>query len=172
MTYNFEPVRVKGFRAGEALAREFFGGVSGCPTATWNRYLPCFQVLTVQQPKLLYSTLAGVACHPPPHAKHGPVLTFTAPHRPPPRPHRIAFATNREHKGQQIGSASARGSAAHVIHGDFPQNPLSRVKRSSNAEIARTLHVSIPYAASIRLGRRQPHPRHWKALSSLVGIAG
>src|SRR5208282_3687025 len=76
---------------------------------------------------LLCSTRSGVTCHPPPHAKHGPVLTFTAPHRPPPRPYRIAFATNREHKGQQIGSASPRGSAAHVIHGDFPQNPLSRV---------------------------------------------
>ena len=39
-------------------------GVSGCPTATWNRHLLCFQVVTVQQPKLLYSTLAGVACQP------------------------------------------------------------------------------------------------------------
>jgi hypothetical protein len=44
--------------------------------------------------------------------------------------------------------------------------------RSSNAEIARTLHVSIPYAASIRSGRRRPHPRHWNALSGLVGMAG
>jgi CRISPR-associated endonuclease Cas1 len=41
--------------------------------------------------------------------------------------------------------------------------------RSSNAEIARSLQVSIPYAASIRLGRRQPHPRHWQALAELVG---
>jgi CRISPR-associated endonuclease Cas1 len=43
--------------------------------------------------------------------------------------------------------------------------------RSSNSEIARSLHVSIPYAASIRLGRRQPHPRHWEALAGLVGVS-
>ena len=44
----------------------------------------------------------GVACQPPPHAKHGPVLTFTVstPHPAATgpasaftRPHRIAFAT-------------------------------------------------------------------------------
>jgi hypothetical protein len=44
--------------------------------------------------------------------------------------------------------------------------------RSSNAEISRSLQVSIPYAASIRLGRREPHPRHWQTLGVLVGIAG
>jgi hypothetical protein len=45
------------------------------------------------------------------------------------------------------------------------------LSRSSNAEIARSLHVSIPYAASIRSGRRQPHPRHWLALAGLVGVS-
>jgi hypothetical protein len=45
------------------------------------------------------------------------------------------------------------------------------LERSSNTEIAMSLHVSIPYAASIRLGRRQPHPRHWKALASVVGLS-
>jgi CRISPR-associated endonuclease Cas1 len=43
--------------------------------------------------------------------------------------------------------------------------------RSPNSEIARTLDVSIPYAASIRVGRRRPHPRHWRALAELVGVS-
>ncbi len=45
------------------------------------------------------------------------------------------------------------------------------LSRSSNAEIARTLHVSIPYAANIRVGRRTPHPRHWEVLAHLVGVS-
>ncbi len=36
--------------------------------------------------------------------------------------------------------------------------------------IASVLGVSEPYAADIRAGRRCPHPRHWQALASLVGI--
>jgi hypothetical protein len=64
MTYNFDQCVSRGFELGRRWRASFSVGVSGCPTATWNRYLPCFQVLTVQQPKLLYSTLAGVACQP------------------------------------------------------------------------------------------------------------
>jgi hypothetical protein len=45
-----------------------------------------------------------------------------------------------------------------------------RLARCSNSEIARSLDVSIPYAASIRAGRRRPHPRHWKALAEMVGV--
>jgi len=37
--------------------------------------------------------------------------------------------------------------------------------------IASALHVSLPYAADIRAGRRRPHPRHWQALAELVGIS-
>jgi CRISPR-associated endonuclease Cas1 len=36
-------------------------------------------------------------------------------------------------------------------------------------EIAQVMHVSLPYAAFIRAGRRRPHPRHWQALAGLVG---
>ena len=32
------------------------------------------------------------------------------------------------------------------------------------------LDVSKPYAADIRAGRRQPHPRHWLTLGRLVGV--
>jgi CRISPR-associated endonuclease Cas1 len=42
--------------------------------------------------------------------------------------------------------------------------------RYSNSEIAGTIDVSIPYATSIRQGRRRPHPRHWLALAKLVGV--
>jgi CRISPR-associated endonuclease Cas1 len=34
--------------------------------------------------------------------------------------------------------------------------------------ISKTLKVSMPYAAEIRIGRR-PHPRHWRALAQLAG---
>lgn len=37
-------------------------------------------------------------------------------------------------------------------------------------EISETMHVSKPYAALVRAGRRQPHPRHWLALAKLVGV--
>jgi hypothetical protein len=47
--------------------------------------------------------------------------------------------------------------------------PLLRGKKVR--EIAEAMQVSQPYAAFIRSGRRRPHPRHWKALSEIVGIA-
>jgi hypothetical protein len=40
----------------------------------------------------------------------------------------------------------------------------------TNSTIASALFVSKPYAADIRAGRRGPHPRHWSALSELVGV--
>jgi hypothetical protein len=37
--------------------------------------------------------------------------------------------------------------------------------------ISTALGISVPYAASIRAGRRRPHPRHWVALARLVGVS-
>jgi hypothetical protein len=37
--------------------------------------------------------------------------------------------------------------------------------------IASTLVVSEPYAANIRAGLCIPHPRHWRTLAALVGLA-
>ena len=48
--------------------------------------------------------------------------------------------------------------------------PLLRGKKVR--EIAEAMHVSHPYAAFIRSGRRRPHPRHRQALAKLVGLAG
>jgi hypothetical protein len=42
---------------------------------------------------------------------------------------------------------------------------------ASISEIVSALNVSFPYAAAIRAGRRQPHPRHWEALAEMVGIS-
>jgi hypothetical protein len=36
--------------------------------------------------------------------------------------------------------------------------------------IASALGVSVPYAASIRSGRRIPHPRHWERLTGLAVV--
>jgi hypothetical protein len=38
-------------------------------------------------------------------------------------------------------------------------------------EIAEAMQVSRPYAALIRSGRRQPHPRHRQVLAKLSGIS-
>ncbi len=38
-------------------------------------------------------------------------------------------------------------------------------------EIAEVMHVSTPYAALVRAGRRRPHQRHWETLSALVGVS-
>lgn len=37
--------------------------------------------------------------------------------------------------------------------------------------IAAAIDVSLPYATDIRAGRRRPHPRHWQALTQLVGLS-
>jgi CRISPR-associated endonuclease Cas1 len=41
--------------------------------------------------------------------------------------------------------------------------------KATLSQIASAISVSIPYASDIRKGRRCPHPRHWEALSKLVG---
>lgn len=38
-------------------------------------------------------------------------------------------------------------------------------------EIAQTMQVSQPYAASIRSCRRRHHPRHWEALAKLTKMS-
>jgi hypothetical protein len=44
-----------------------------------------------------------------------------------------------------------------------------RLKAVKVREISEALKVTQPYAALIRAGRRQPHPRHWLALAKLAG---
>jgi CRISPR-associated endonuclease Cas1 len=48
--------------------------------------------------------------------------------------------------------------------------PLLRGKKVR--EIAEAMHVSHPYAALVRSGRRRSHPRHWSRLAELMGVNG
>lgn len=41
----------------------------------------------------------------------------------------------------------------------------------ANPVIMSALGVSVTYAVAIRAGRRRPHPRHWEALATLVGMS-
>jgi hypothetical protein len=46
-----------------------------------------------------------------------------------------------------------------------------KLGKLTNAEVATVLGSSIPYASAVRAGKRRPHPRHWKALAKLAGLA-
>jgi CRISPR-associated endonuclease Cas1 len=46
-----------------------------------------------------------------------------------------------------------------------------RLRTIKVGEISGTMHISKPYAALIRAGRRRPHPRHWQVLARLVGVS-
>ena len=37
--------------------------------------------------------------------------------------------------------------------------------------LSSALGLSEPYAAEIRAGRQQPHPRHWQVLAKVVGVS-
>jgi hypothetical protein len=53
----------------------------------------------------------------------------------------------------------------------YVQKIQRQLKTVRVREIAQAMHVSQPYAAFIRSGRRSPHPRHWRALAQLVNAA-
>jgi len=52
----------------------------------------------------------------------------------------------------------------------YLQRIQPRLKTIKVRVISETMHVSRPYAAHARAGRRRPHPRHWQALAELVGV--
>jgi hypothetical protein len=53
----------------------------------------------------------------------------------------------------------------------YVQKIQPELRRVKVREIAQAMHVSQPYAAFIRSGRRRPHPRHWLALAQLSGVS-
>jgi CRISPR-associated endonuclease Cas1 len=53
----------------------------------------------------------------------------------------------------------------------YVQRIQPRLRTIKVREISEAMHVSKPYAALIRAGRRRPHPRHWEALTKLVGVS-
>jgi hypothetical protein len=52
----------------------------------------------------------------------------------------------------------------------YVQEIEPRLRTIKVREISEAMHVSKPYAAHVRAGRRRPHPRHWERLAHLVGI--
>jgi len=53
----------------------------------------------------------------------------------------------------------------------YLQRILPRLRTIKVREISEAMHVSKPYAAFIRAGRRKPHPRHWVMLARLAGVS-
>ena len=53
----------------------------------------------------------------------------------------------------------------------YLQKIQPRLRTIKIREISEAMHVSKPYAAQVRAGRRRPYPRHWQALAGLVGVA-
>ncbi len=54
----------------------------------------------------------------------------------------------------------------------YVQQIQPRLRTIKIREISEAIHVSKPYAALIRAGRRRPHPRHWRTLAELVNFQG
>lgn len=52
----------------------------------------------------------------------------------------------------------------------YVQTIQPELRRIKVREIAEAMHVSQPYAAFIRSGRRRPHQRHWEKLAQLAGV--
>jgi CRISPR-associated endonuclease Cas1 len=53
----------------------------------------------------------------------------------------------------------------------YAEQIQAKLGNLTNKMIAEALGVSMPYAADVRRGKRQPHPRHWQNLAELVGIS-
>jgi CRISPR-associated endonuclease Cas1 len=54
----------------------------------------------------------------------------------------------------------------------YERDILPRLPKLSISSIATALCVSLSYAADIRKGRRQPHPRHWETLAQMLEDTG
>jgi hypothetical protein len=52
----------------------------------------------------------------------------------------------------------------------YVQQIQPRLRTMKIREMSEAMHVSKPYAALIRAGRRRPHSRHCQALAELVGV--
>jgi len=106
-----------------------------------------------------------------------------------------AVSTERYRKGEQRGRDASHSSEAQARRAEtsrrhtaarwawLPSNQPAWLNEQTYREgihpglagvtvraVASALGVSIPYASSIRSGKRQPHPRHWQTLAQLTGI--
>lgn len=62
-------------------------------------------------------------------------------------------------------------AAAGIDERVYDKKIQPQLRGLTNAAVASAIGVSLYYAAEIRRGRRQPHPRHWLALSKLVEVS-
>jgi CRISPR-associated endonuclease Cas1 len=85
-------------------------------------------------------------------------------------------AEDKRKKKQQLNAKALRSwnpskQPAWLTAAYYEGKIQPRLAALSNAVIARTINVSRGYAAEIRKGR-VAHPRHWRALASLLGVIG
>jgi hypothetical protein len=80
-------------------------------------------------------------------------------------------ATQRHHASQRK-SWSASVQPTWLTEEAYRQKIQPSLAGVKNSAITSALGVSLPYAVSIRHGKRIPHPRHWVKLAVLVGVDG
>jgi hypothetical protein len=83
----------------------------------------------------------------------------------PPAVRRPPAAAHNAHPLQNLHTNGAIGG------GRGAQSRPNMLTPQKVREIAEAMHVSHPYAAFIRSGRRRPHPRHWPIIAKLVGVS-
>jgi len=79
-------------------------------------------------------------------------------------------ATMRRHR-QGIHNWKPSDLPVWLTHDVYLKQIQPALANASKSQIRSALKVSEPYASDIRAGRRCPHPRHWQALTELVGIS-
>ncbi len=62
------------------------------------------------------------------------------------------------------------GQPAWLTERVYVQEIQPKLIGISAGRLAAALHVSKPYAAAVRAGRRRPHPRHWPMLAKLANV--
>jgi hypothetical protein len=65
---------------------------------------------------------------------------------------------------------SPADQAAWLTDEEYTNRIQPGLRTATLSEIAPAIAVLIPYASDIRKARRRPHPRHWDALTKLVGL--
>jgi CRISPR-associated endonuclease Cas1 len=78
-------------------------------------------------------------------------------------------ATQRRQVGARLGWQSS-SQPDWLTQETYADKIRPLLVGASISEIASAIDVSFPYAAAIRAGRRNPHPRHWGVLAELVGV--
>jgi CRISPR-associated endonuclease Cas1 len=86
-----------------------------------------------------------------------------------PRAQAKRSATQRAHN-RAVANWNPQDQPAWLTLTFYVEQIQPRVRDLPASAIARALGVSKAYAAQIRAGKRRPHPRHWVALTKLVGL--